>query len=464
MFSFDIDSKEYKKIHFVGIGGVSMSGIAGLLKSKGFIVTGSDRCEGDYIAHLRSLGIEVAIGQNSKNIKDQDLFIYTDAIKMDNEELSAAFNTGKPCISRGVFLGALMRNYKKSIAISGMHGKSTTTAMVTKILLDSPIDPTILLGGSFDDIEGNFKTGTSEYMVTEACEYKGNILHYYPKTAIVLNIDVEHVDYYRDMEHIIETFKRYMENLDENSKAILNVDDKNVRKLVGVSKGKSITYGIESSDTDYKIENIKFSHIGYPSFDLVKGNNTFHFKLNILGRFNIYNAAAAIIASYENGIAMDLIQKAIGEYKSLHRRLDVVGTYNGATIIDDYGHHPREIKVTLEALKEHCKGRLICVFQPHTYSRTLRLLDDYGKSFFNADKVVITRVFPARETEALIHGKNVVEKLRENKVDAIYKDSFDEASDYMIKVAKKDDIIVVTGCGDNNGITRMMLKKIEKID
>lgn len=459
-FRFNLENHEYQKIHFVGIGGVSMSGIAGLLHDKGYTVTGSDRTEGDYIPHLKNLGIEVTVGQSKDNIKDQDLFIYTDAIKLDNEELKAAIATGKPCVSRGVFLGALMRNYDNSIAISGMHGKSSTTAMVAKILLGSSVDSTILIGGILDEIDGNFKIGNDEYFVTEACEYKGNILHYYPSTAVILNIDVEHVDYYRDIEQIVETFSRYVDNIGPLGITILNIDDKNVRKLLSSGKSRKITYGINNDQADYNVTNIKYDNLGYSTFDLKMPEQTVTFNLNVIGEFNIYNAAAAIIATYENGIDIETIKKGIADYKTLHRRMEVVGQYNGAKVIDDYGHHPKEIKSTLGALKPHTQNKLICVFQPHTYSRTLNLLDDYSEAFYDADDVVVTKVFPARETIATVHGTDVVKKLVDKGVNAKYLETFDEASDYIINNSQKGDTVLVTGCGDNNGITTMMFQKV----
>lgn len=410
---------------------------------------------------MSNKGIKIYIGQKASNIEDPDLVIYTDAILDDNEELIRARELDVPVVSRGVFLGALMRNYAYSIGVSGSHGKSTTTSMISKILLDADVDPSVLLGGKLDRISGNVHCGNSEYMVTEACEYKANILNYYPSMAIILNIDEDHLDFYKDINHIVATFIGYMKNLDENSKAIINIDDDNCKLLLDHIRGDIITFGINNPDATYRVTNLSFNENGNPSFSLESERleKPVDFELDIIGRYNVYNAAAAIIACYECKIDIDLIKESIHDYHNLHRRMETIGFYKGAEIKTDYGHHPTEIKNTLQALNEHKKRRLICVFQPHTYSRTKALLDDFANSFYDCDEVIVTEIYAAREKfDPSIHSTDLVAKLVENKVDAKYYKSFDEARDYIRDIVKKDDMVITTGCGNPDLLAKMIVE------
>lgn len=462
MFTFDFKNNNYKKIHFIGIGGISMSGIAKLLLNKGYQISGSDRNTSKEIQHLQQLGVKVYIGQRRENIKNPDLIIYTDAILPDNEELIRAKELNVPCVTRGQFLGALMRNYLHSIAISGSHGKSTTTSMISKILINSPFNPSILIGGNLDDIDGNVLCGSEDYLVTEACEFKANILHYYPSMAIILNIDADHLDFYKNIDHIVDTFIGYMKNLDENSKAIINIDDKNCLPLLEHIKGEAITFGMNNEKATYNITNISFDKVGHPCFDIEnKKFGRHHFCLNIIGRHNIYNATAAIIATYETGIDVETIKKAIKEYRNLHRRMEVYGTIGDekkAVILTDYGHHPREIKSCLSSIAEHKKGRLVCIFQPHTYSRTKLLLNDFAKCFDDCDEVIVTEIYAAREKyDPTIHSIDLVEKLNKNKINAIYLKTFEEARDYIFETFKDNDTIITTGCGNPHVLAKMIV-------
>ena len=394
MFLFNIDEKKYPHIHFIGIGGVSMSGIAALLIHNGYQVTGSDREAGDETAHLEKLGAKIVIGQRRENIQSPDLVVYTDAIADDNEELIAARELNIPVVTRGVFLGALMRNYVHSIAISGSHGKSTTTSMISKILIHTDVNPSILLGGNLDEIQGNVHMGSREYLVTEACEFKANILNYYPSLAVILNIDADHLDFYRDVDHIIETFISYMKNMSEDSVSILNLDDANTRQLIPHIRGKMVGFSAKDPTAKYFASDISYDHLGHPCFTLyVDGEKTLDFHLNVIGKYNIYNALAAIAATAETGIPLETVQKYLNAYSGLHRRMEYIGDYNGMGVMTDYGHHPTEIKATLEALRPHVKGKLICAFQPHTYSRTKRLMDDFAEALYDADEIIVTEIY-----------------------------------------------------------------------
>lgn len=460
MFKFDLDRHDYKYIHFIGVGGISMSGLAQLLLAKGYEVSGSDRSDSKIINHLRELGVKISVGQKKENITNPDLVIYTDAILDDNEELIAAKKLNVPVVTRGVFLGALMRNYKNSIAVSGSHGKSTTTSMISKILMHSDKDATILLGGELDEMKGNVRVGSEEYLVTEACEYKGNIRYYYPQTLIVLNIDEDHLDYYKDLDDIVDTFRQYLSNQDENSMTITNLNEENNRLIFDSVKGKLITYAQENDEADYCAFNIKFDEIGRPNFDLrMRNGDVEHFELGVIGRHNINNAMASIIATYENGIDVETIRNNILKYEGLDRRMQIIGEVDDATIMTDYGHHPSEIKVTLDALKEHTKGRLICVWQPHTYSRTKALFDDFLTCFDSSDEVIITDIYAAREKfDPSIHSKDVVDALIKKGINAKYIGEFKDCRDYIYKEIKKDDLVLTTGCGNPDVLARMIVE------
>ena len=412
MFDFNIKDLKYENIHFIGIGGISMSGIAELLKFYGKNVSGSDREESKATQRLRNLGINISIGQRKDNIVNPDLVIYTDAISDDNEELIYARELekkqGVPVISRGVFLGALMKNYKYAISVSGSHGKTTVTSILSDILIEAKVDPTILLGGELDTIGGNVHPGNSEYFLTEACEYRGNILYYYPQMAVILNISEDHLDYFRDLDHIVDTFTIFMDHIPESGKVILNIDDENCRRLIPHIKGELITFGIENEEADYNIVQVETENNGHISF-VLKGDDIgeVFIKMNVLGDYNVYNGAAAFIASFKSGIPIEVIQKSLKEYRNLHRRMEKIGEYNGADILTDYGHHPKEIQYTLKALNKQKKGRFITIFQPHTYSRTKKLLDDFAESFYDTDEIIVTEIYAAREKlDPTIHSED----------------------------------------------------------
>ena len=464
MFKFNLDKHDYKYIHFIGIGGISMSGLAQLLISKGYKVSGSDRSESKIINHLREIGAKIYIGQIKENITNPDLVVYTDAILDDNEELIAAKSVGCPVVTRGVFLGALMRNYKNSIAVSGSHGKSTTTSMISKILMHSDVDATILLGGELDEMKGNVRVGSEDYLVTEACEYKGNIRYYYPQTIIVLNIDEDHLDYYKDLNDIVNTFKEYLSNQDENSLTITNLNEENNKLIFDSVKGRLITYAQENEDADYNAINIKFDEVGRPNFDLRFPDGFIeHFELGVIGRHNINNAMASIISTYENGIPVETIKTNLVKYTGLDIRMQIIGFVDDATIMTDYGHHPSEIQVTLDALAEHTKGKLICVWQPHTYSRTKTLFNDFLNCFDSADEVIVTDIYAAREKfDPTIHSKDVVDALTKKGINAKYIGEFEDARDYIYKDIEKNDLVLTTGCGNPDVLAKMIVEDQNK--
>lgn len=449
MFNFDLNDHKYNHVHFIGIGGISMSGLAEILLTKGYKVTGTDAKASPIIQRLRKLGADIYIGHNQNNINGADLIIYTDAISPDNEELIAAQESGIPTTDRATFLGALMLNYKNSIAVSGTHGKTTTTSMIASITNHGTLDPTILLGGQLDEIGGNVKLGSDEYILTEACEYKGNILKYYPTMAIILNIDEDHLDYFKDMNHIVDTFIGYGRNLKEDSFLIINKDDLHAQRVIENTKAQVITFGIENS-ANYRAENITFSDEGYSNFILnINGKEHWPVRLNVMGRHNIYNALASMAAAHLQGLDIQDIIKHISLYGGVHRRLELKGYIGGIKILDDYAHHPTEIKATLEALKDSSNGDVYCIFQPHTFTRTKILLDSFSESFINAKQVIITDIYAAREYDnGEIHSKDLVNAINNKTSNAIYIGSFEEVESYLLNNVRKGDTILTMGAGN----------------
>ena len=449
MFEFKINDYKYEQIHFIGIGGISMSSLAEILLSKGYKVSGTDSKDSAIVNRLEKLGAKIYIGHNKNNIKDADLIIYTDAISKDNEELNAALNSGVTITDRASFLGAIMKNYTHSIAISGTHGKTSTTSMLASITNHGTLDPTVLLGGQLDEIGGNVRLGTNDYIVTEACEYKANILKYYPTMAVISNIDEDHLDYFRDLDHILDTFIGYAKNLKKDNTLVLNIDDANCMKLVPHTEAEIITFGVKGN-ADYKAENIYFSPDGYSTYNLnIKGKELWPIKLKVTGLHNVYNSLAAIVAANYHGVSMQLITKFIAAYSGVHRRLELKGYAEGIKIIDDYAHHPTEIEVTLKALRDSNKGNIYCIFQPHTFTRTKLLLERFASSFNNVNKVIIADIYAAREADnGEIHSKDLVKAIINKGSNAIYLPTFEAIEEYLMKEATPNDVIVTMGAGN----------------
>lgn len=463
MFVFSINDHNYCHVHFIGIGGISMSGLAEILLAEGYKISGSDMNNSYIVERLKSLGADIYIGHSKDNIKDCDLVVYTDAISNDNEELLEAINNNIKTVDRATFLGALMNNYQNSIAISGTHGKTTTTSMIATILNDSTINPTILLGGQLDEIGGNVRLGSREVLLTEACEYKGNITKFFPNTAVILNIEEDHLDYYKDINHIVNTFVQYGKNITLNGNLIINIDDEHSKKVIESTNANVITFGINNK-ADYSAENISYTSDGLMKFMLNKNcESLYPVNLSILGIHNIYNTLASIAVAETLGIPIDIIIKSMEKFKGTHRRLELKGFFSGIKIIDDYAHHPTEIKASLRALRNSTENSIWCIFQPHTYSRTKLLLNSFAESFNEADKVIIPDIYAAREKDnGIIHSTNLVDALIDNGVDAKYISSFKNIESYILDNAKKGDIVVTMGAGNVYTIGENLLKSKEK--
>lgn len=463
MFEFHINNHKYSHIHFIGIGGISMSGLAEILLNEGYKVSGSDAKNSDIIKKLKTLGADIHINHSNKHVNGADLVVYTDAISKDNEELMEAINNKIQVVDRATFLGALMKNYKNSIAVSGTHGKTTTTSMIATIFHHSTLDPTILLGGTLTEIGSNIKIGNKDHILTEACEYKGNVLKYFPTLAIILNMEEDHLDYFKDINHIVDNFIDYAKNIQDDGFLIINTDDKNSKKVIEETKAQVISFGIDNK-ADYYAENISFTSEGYPKFILnIRGQSLYPVTLNVMGIHNVYNSLASIASAQTLGIPIETIITSMMKYNGTHRRLEFKGIVNDVKIMDDYAHHPTEIKASLDALKNSNKNHIWCVFQPHTYTRTQLLLKDFGRAFSQADKVIIPDIYAAREkNNGSIHSSNLVDELINNGVDAQYMSSFENISNYLLEHAEKGDIVVTMGAGNVYAIGEKMLENKKK--
>lgn len=460
MFEINIDDSKYKNIFFIGIGGISMSALAELMLHKGYKVYGSDRMPSINTEKLEKNGATIYYEHKKEHIENMDLVIFTDAISFDNEEYMAAVKEKIDLVDRATFLGAIMKNYKNSIAVSGTHGKTTTTSMITEIIKDLDLNPTIMLGGQLKDIDGNIKIGDENLFLTEACEYKANILKYFPTTEIILNIDEDHLDYFDNIDHIIRTFKGYVDNLHADDYVILNVDDENVDTLFPIDNCKVFTFGIKN-DADLRAKNIDFSEDGFPTYDLyLKGKKICHVELSVLGRHNVLNSLAAIAATYVNNIPIEDAIIGLKNYKGVERRLEEKGYYKGTKIMDDYAHHPTEIKSSIHAIKNACKGKLYTIFQPHTYTRTKLLLDAFANSFDESDVIIITDIYAAREKDyGDIHSKTLRDAISDHRDNAFYISGFEDIVKFIKENIKKDDVVVTMGAGDVYKIGEMILEK-----
>ena len=452
--------KKYKKVHMVGIGGVSMSGIAEILVNFGFQVTGSNNVETETTKKLEKAGIKVFIGHNEKNIVDQDVVVYSAAIKQDNPELVTAKSKNIPIIERADFLGELTRCYKDTITISGTHGKSTTTSMVSLCFLAALKDPSIQVGAYIKQLDGNYKVGNSEYFIIEACEYVESFLKFSPKSEIILNIDNDHLDYFKNFENIKKAFVKYVKLLPDDGLLVVNGDDKNALDLIEYTNATSITYGISNKNTDFFAVNIVFDNNGFPEFDVyAKGEFYGRIKLSIPGMHNVLNALACIALCDYYGINLNPIQKALLSFTGANRRFEFKGTVNGANIYDDYGHHPTEIVATAKALMNKKYNKSWVVFQPHTYSRTKNLMNDFAKALLNFDNIIILDIYAAREKNTYgVTSKDLADKISSLGKDALYIPDFNDCVKYLKENIHENDIVITQGAGTVTEIGPMLLK------
>ena len=453
--------KKYKKVHMIGIGGVSMSGIAEILVNWGFQVSGSDRTDSELLHTLKNAGIEIHIGHDAKNVEGADCVVFTAAIHPDNPEYIHAKELRIPLIERSDFLGELTRCYQNTIAISGTHGKTTTTSLVSLCFIEAQTDPSIQVGAIIKELNGNYRVGNSENFIIEACEYVESFLKFSPRSEIILNIDNDHLDYYKNIENVKKAFIKYVKLLPENGHLIINADDTNCLDLPIYSKAPAIKYGIENDDVDFSAKNIIFNEDGFPEFDVYKYGEFFaHFKLSIPGKHNILNALSCIALCDVYGIDKKYLQTALQKFTGADRRFEFKGVLNGAKVYDDYGHHPTEVAATAKALKNKKYNKSWVVFQPHTYSRTFNLLDDFANALLSFDNIIITDIYAARETNTYnISSKDLADAIIKLGKDAKYISSLDDCATYLKNNVKKDDIVLTLGAGTVTNIGPMIVEK-----
>lgn len=444
-----------KRIHFVGIGGSGMCPIAEILYHRGYELTGSDTSESDTLQRVRSYGIPVFMGQRAENIGNAQLVVYTAAVKPDNPELVAARGRGIPTVERSVMLGMVTKKYPNCIAVSGTHGKTTTTAMITQILIDAGKDPSAVIGGKLPSIGANGRAGSSGTIVCEACEYVDTFLQLTPAVSVILNIDNDHLDYFKTVDNIIRSFRQFAVQTTEA--VVVNGDNKNAMKAVeGIGNARIVTFGL-SPENDYRAENIENTERARERFSIVtKDGRTARVTLSIPGRHNIYNALAAFAVADRMGVDTDGIVKSLHAFTGVHRRFELLGRFGGVTVADDFAHHPTELTATLTAAKQMGFSRVWAVFQPHTYSRTYLLLDEFAKALSIADKVVLSEILAVREKNVYnIYAKDLAAKIP----GCVWFPGFEEIAGYMVENAADGDLILTLGGGDIYKCANLIVEK-----
>ena len=462
MISFNLASPQ--KIHFIGIGGISMSAIAELLHSKGFAISGSDEKKSRHTEHLESLGIEIMYGNKAANIQPGiDLIVYTAAIREDNPEFQAALASNIPMLTRAEILGQIMRAYSDAVGIAGTHGKTTTTSMLSLIQLDAGFDPTILVGGDLPDIEGNLRMGASSHLVMEACEYTNSFLHFFPKHAIILNIEADHLDFFKDLDDIRRSFRKYIELLPEGGHLVINGKIDQLSELTDGLTCKVITFGITDDNSvtsfDYSATTPVFDSLGRAAFEVFHlGHSLGTIQLAVPGIHNVENALAAIAMGHSLGADMKACQSALSRFLGTKRRFELKGMLGGITIVDDYAHHPAEIRAALTSARAYGTHRIVCVFQPHTYTRTRALLADFADALTLADLIVLPDIYPAREEDpGDISSRDLESLLRKKGKDVYYFSSFGAIESFLLEICRDGDLLITMGAGDVVNIGEFLL-------
>lgn len=459
MYKLDLQNNSIA-VHFIGIGGISMSGIAELFLDKGFRVSGSDLHESAVTKRLESLGIKVYYSQIAENITPEiGLVVYTAAIHEDNPEFMRVKELGIPMLDRADCLGQIMSHYKNAVAVAGTHGKTTTTSMLSYVYLAADLDPTISVGGILSGIHGNMRLGRSENFIMEACEYANSFLSFTPTTAIVLNVEAEHLDFFGTLENERHSFTKFIDLLPENGLLVVNNEIADLNALIQNKNIRVVQYGLRPVDgkaPDYTAANISYNELGFAHYELiVRGENKGLIELSVTGEHNVLNSLAVIAASlepsviYKDGIALDRVKEGLKNYTGTERRFQYKGERDGYTIVDDYAHHPTEIRATLEAAKRVKHNRLIVAFQPHLYSRTKTFLHEFADVLSMADIVVFAEIYAAREENpGDISSDNIREIMSENGHEAYFFKTFDEVENFLIHTCKPGDLLITMGAGD----------------
>ncbi len=459
MYKIDFNNKIH--VHFMGIGGISMSGLAEILLGAGFTISGSDRDESDLTKHLEALGARVNYPQAAENItEDIDLIVYTAAIHEDNPEFIAAKASGKPMLTRAELLGEIMENYARSIAVAGTHGKTTTTSMISQILLETADDPTISVGGILDAIHSNVHVGDSDVFITEACEYTNSYHSFFPKYNVILNVEADHLDFFKNLENVRASFKKFAGNTADDGILIINNEIDDVKYFTEGLKCQVVTYSLKD-DADIYPSEISYNEKGFASFvPVFRGKALERIELNVPGDHNISNALAAIALTMEMGVSYENIKAGLKKFGGAHRRFELKGTYKGATVIDDYAHHPTEISASLAAAANYPHNRVIVCFQSHTYTRTLSFLDDFAKALSVADMVVLADIYPAREPDIYgVSAKDIADRIEKLGTEVHYLGSFDACEKFLEKNLMNNDLLITMGAGDVYLVGEHLLEK-----
>lgn len=455
---YKIDFNKPCRVHFIGIGGISMSGFAEYLHNLGFMVSGSDSHKSKITEHLRSLGIEVFYGQRKGNISsDIEVVVYTAAIDSDNEEIIAVNDMGIPSLNRAELIGQLMLNFKDSIAISGTHGKTTVTSMLSLIYIQGNQDPTIAVGGILNAIGGNMRMGDTNHFIVEACEYKNSFLEFNHHKGVILNIDEDHMDFFKDLNDIRSSFHRFAKKIPKDGQLYINGEIPDYEEITQDLECEVLTYGIidpvyRTNNLTYDIaaNNIRSFNMTGHSFDLYyKGEYIDNIQLNVIGIHNISNSLPAIGLGLQAQIPIESIKNSLMNFKGAERRFEYKGSIGGVKIVDDYAHHPTEITATLTSAKIYTDKTLWCIFQPHTYSRTKRHLKDFAKALSLADRIVLADIYASREKDpGDISSMDLVRELKEYGKEANYFQSFDEIESFLLENCINGDLLITMGAGD----------------
>ncbi len=441
-----------EKIYFCGIGGVSMCSLARISHIRGYSVSGYDRTRSAITCALEDMGIPVHYENDPSHIDGCGMLVYTVAIPGDTPEFVSAKERGIPCVSRSDYLGYIMWGYEKRIGISGMHGKTTTTSMTAKIFSDAGVDPTVSCGGIMKDVGSEYRIGHGEHFIFEACEYMDSFLDFYPSIAVVLNIEMDHVDYFHSMEQIRTSYANFMAKTGDRGIAIVNMDDGDVMESCKDYTGTLVTFGIDREDADYTAKNLSYNG-GCAEYDLVHGGALLcRIRLSVPGHHLVWDSLAAAAAAHICGISPHSIASALATFEGAGRRMDPMGvSRSGAKIYSDYAHHPTEIKTTLEAAAQMGFGRVFCVFQPHTYSRTAALLEGFSNSLAckGIEEIILAPIYSARETNTYnIASEDLCEAVRANGAECRVIDSFEDIAEHMNSVSREGDMLLVMGAGD----------------
>ncbi len=450
--------KDYKTIHFIGIGGASMYAMAAQLKNDGLNITGSDMQESSNTEYLKNMGIDVIIGHDTRLVKEAELVIYTAAIHDSDPELSLAREMGIETIERAAFIGEYTKDYENLICISGTHGKSTTTSMIASVFLEANLNPTIQIGASLKRINGNYYTGGKKYFILEACEYVDSFLHFHPTAEVILNIDDDHLDYFKNIENTKKSFRKYVELLPDNGYLVINKDDPNTLNL---DKGiKNVTtFGIDS-EALVKAQNIKYDEMGFPTFDVYINKEYYDtFSLKVRGKHNVLDALATISMARNYDIDKDIIKKALKEFTGVGRRFEYKGEYKKAHIFDDFAHHPTEILSTYNSATSIKHRETWAVFQSHTYSRTAEHLKEFAQVLAKFDHVIICDIYAAREENIWnVKEDDLVKLIKATNKNVIHIPTYVEIANYLKDKVQEDDLILTIGAGPVNKVADILLQ------